>query len=57
MKDYLNLFNNDYSEAKKELLKDLNESIRGAKVNSSKYGLGYIVAAREEPTEPREPTR
>ena len=38
MKDYLNLFNNDYSEAKKDLLKDINESIRGAKVNSSKYG-------------------
>ena len=54
MKDYLNLFNNDYSEAKKELLKDLNESIRGAKVNSSKYGLGYIVAARDDVTNPAE---
>ena len=52
MKDYLKLFNNDYSEAKKELLKDLNESIRGAKVNSAKYGLGYIVAARDDVTNP-----
>lgn len=52
MKDYLKLFNNDYSEAKKDLLKDLNESIRGAKVNSAKYGLGYIVAARDDVTNP-----
>lgn len=54
MKDYLNLFNNNCSEAKKELLKDLNESIRGAKVNSAKYGLGYIVAARDDVTNPAE---
>ena len=54
MKDYLNLFNNDYIEAKKDLLKDLNDSIRGAKVNSSKYGLGYIVAAIDDVTNPAE---
>ena len=54
MKDYLNLFNNDCSEAKKELLKDLNESIRGAKVNSSKYGLGYIVSVIDDVTNPAE---
>lgn len=52
MKDYLNLFNNDYNEAKKDLLKDLNESIRGAKINSSSYGLGYIVAVRDDVTNP-----
>ena len=52
MKDYLNLFNNNYNEAKKDLLKDLNESIRGAKINSSSYGLGYIVAVRDDVTNP-----
>ena len=52
MKDYLNLFNNNYNEAKKDLLKDINESIRGVKANSAKYGLGYIVAARDDVTNP-----
>lgn len=52
MKDYLKLFNNDCSEAKKDLLKDLNEFIRGAKIDSSSYGLGYIIAIRDDVTNP-----
>ena len=52
MKDYLNLFTNNYNEAKKDLLKDLNESIRGAKINSSSYGLGYIISVRDDVTNP-----
>ena len=52
MKDYLKLFDNNYNEAKKDLLKDINESIRGAKINSSSYGLGYIVAIRDDVTNP-----
>ena len=52
MKDYLNLFNNNYNEAKKDLLKDLNESIKGVKVDSANYGLGYIVAVRDDVTNP-----
>lgn len=52
MKDYLNLFNNNYNEAKKDLLKDINESIRGVKINSANYGLGYIIAVRDDVTNP-----
>ena len=52
MKDYLNLFNNNYNEAKKDLLKDINESIRGAKIDSANYGLGYIIAIRDDVTNP-----
>lgn len=52
MKDYLKLFNNNYNEAKKELLKDINESIRGAKIESANYGLGYIVAIKDDVTNP-----
>lgn len=52
MKDYLNLFNNDYNEAKKDLLKDLNESIRGSKIDSANYGVGYIIDVKDDVTNP-----
>ena len=52
MKDYLKLFDNNYNEAKKDLLKDINESIRGAKIDSANYGLGYIIAIRDDVTNP-----
>jgi len=52
MKNYLNLFNNNYHEAKKELLKDLDESLRGVKLNSTNYGLGYVVAVKDEVNNP-----
>ena len=52
MKDYLKLFDNNYNEAKKDLLKDLNESIRGSKIDLANYGVGYIIDVKDDVTNP-----
>lgn len=47
MRNYLDLFNKDTIKARKELIKDLDESFRGVKVSSSNYGVGYIVSVKD----------
>lgn len=47
MKNYLELFNNNCQEAKKELLKDIDETLRDVAIISPTCGLGYIVEFSE----------